>query len=138
MPTISKDSTPEAPKQDNKRPHDNDDDDKITEVPDEDKPAEPPKKKKKKKKNKDSKEVAPTQKDGDDGGRPKHPRWWNQRMWSMRPRQSQRPPKFRQRRPKPLKRRRNRKGCRTREVSVRTVRGQSQRNIQDQTPETPA
>ena len=66
MPTVSKDSTPEAPKQDNKCPHDDDDDD-ITEVPDEDKPAEPPKKKKKKKKNKDSKEAASSWKDGDDG-----------------------------------------------------------------------
>ena len=46
MPTVSKDSTPEAPKWDNKCPHDDDD---ITEVPDGDKPAEPPKKKKKKK-----------------------------------------------------------------------------------------
>ena len=68
MPTIPKDPTPEALKWDNKHPHD--DDDEITEVPDEDKPAEPPKKKKKKKKNKDSKEVAPTRKDGDDGAGP--------------------------------------------------------------------
>ena len=67
--TVSKDSTPEAPKRDNKCPHD-DDDDKITEVPGEDRPAEPPKKKKKKKKNKDSKETAPTRKDGDDGAGP--------------------------------------------------------------------
>ena len=64
MPTIPTDPTPEAPKQDNKCPHD--DDDKITEVLDEDKPAEPPKKKKKKKKNKDPKEVVPTQKGEDD------------------------------------------------------------------------
>ena len=67
MPTISKDSTLEAPKRDNKCPHDEDD---ITEVPDEDKPAEPPKKKKKKKKNKDSKEAASSQKDGDGGAGP--------------------------------------------------------------------
>ena len=66
-PTVSKDSTPEAPKRDNKRPHDDDD---ITEVPDEDKLAEPPKKKKKKKKNKESKETAPSRKDGDDGAGP--------------------------------------------------------------------
>ena len=66
MPDVSKDSTPEAPKWDNKRPHDDDD---ITEVPDEDKPAEPPKKKKKKK-NKDSKETAPSWKGGDDGAGP--------------------------------------------------------------------
>ena len=66
-PTVSKDSTPEAPKRDNKHPHDDDD---ITEVPDGDKPAKPPKKKKKKKKNKDSKETAPSQKDGDDGAGP--------------------------------------------------------------------
>ena len=64
MPTVSKDSTPEAPKRDNKRPHDDDD---ITEVPDGDKPAEPPKKKKK---NKDLKERAPSKKDGDDGAGP--------------------------------------------------------------------
>ena len=68
MPTVPTDPTLEAPKQDNKRPLD--DDDEITEVPDEDKPAEPPKKKKKKKKNKDSKEVVPTQEDEDDGTRP--------------------------------------------------------------------
>ena len=68
MPTVPKDPTPEALKWDNKRPHD--DDDEITEVPDEDKPAEPPKKKKKKKKNKDSREAAPTRKDGDDGAGP--------------------------------------------------------------------
>ena len=67
MPTVSKDSTLEAPKRDNKCPHDDDD---ITEVPDEDKPAEPPKKKKKKKKNKDSKEAASSRKDGDDGAGP--------------------------------------------------------------------
>ena len=68
-PTVSKDSTPEAPKRDNKRPRDDDDDD-ITEVPGEDKPTKPPRKKKKKKKNKDSKEAAPTRKDGDDGAGP--------------------------------------------------------------------
>ena len=68
MPTIPKDLTLEALKRDNKCPHD--DDDEITEVPDEDKLAKPPKKKKKKKKNKDSKEAAPTQKDGDDGAGP--------------------------------------------------------------------
>ena len=43
MPPIPTDPTPEAPKWDNKCPHD--DDDEITEVPNEDKPAEPPKKK---------------------------------------------------------------------------------------------
>ena len=62
MPPILKDQTPEAPKRDNKRPHD--DDDEITEVLDDDKPAEPPKKKKK---NKDSKEAVPTRKDEDEG-----------------------------------------------------------------------
>ena len=50
MSSIPPDPTPEAPKRDNKHPHD--DDDEITEVPNEDKLAEPPKKKKKKK-NKD-------------------------------------------------------------------------------------
>ena len=68
VPTVPMDLTPEALRRDNKRPHD--DDDEITEVPDEDRPAEPPKKKKKKKKNKDSKEGVPTQKDGDEGTRP--------------------------------------------------------------------
>ena len=64
MPPLPMDSTPEALRRDNKCPHD---DDEITEVPDEDKPAEPPKKKKKKKKNKDSKEAVPTRKDEDEG-----------------------------------------------------------------------
>ena len=68
MPTIPTDMTPEASKWDNKRPHD--DDDEITEIPEEDKPAEPLKKKKKKKKNKDPEEVVPTQKSEDDGTRP--------------------------------------------------------------------
>ena len=68
MPPIPTDLTPEAPKWDNKHPHD--DDDEITEVPNKDKPAEPPKKKKKKKKNKDSKEVVPTRKDKDERTRP--------------------------------------------------------------------
>ena len=68
MPTVPTDPTPEAPKRDNKGPHD--DDDEITEVLDEDKPAEPPKKKKKKKKNKDPKEAVPTQKGEDDGTGP--------------------------------------------------------------------
>ena len=65
MPTVPLDPTPEAPKWDNKHPHD--DDDKITEVLDEDKPAKPPKKKKKKKKNKDPKEAVPTRKGEADG-----------------------------------------------------------------------
>ena len=67
MPTVCTDPTPEAPKWDNKCPHD---DDEITEVPDKDKPAEPLKKKKKKKKNKDPKEAVPTWKGEDDGVRP--------------------------------------------------------------------
>ena len=67
MPAIPMDPTLEAPKQDNKCPHD---DDEITEVLDDDKPAKPLKKKKKKKKNKDSKEAVPTQKDEDKGTRP--------------------------------------------------------------------
>ena len=67
MPPIPTDPTPEAPKRDNKRPHD--DDDEITEVLDDDKPAEPLKKKKKKK-NKDPKEAVPTRKDKDEGTRP--------------------------------------------------------------------
>ena len=68
VPTVPMDLTPEALRRDNKRPHD--DDDEITEVPDEDRLAEPPKKKKKKKKDKDSKEVFPTWIDGDEGTRP--------------------------------------------------------------------
>ena len=68
MPTVPTDPTLEAPKRDNKRPHD--DDDEITEVLDEDKSAEPPKKKKKKKKNKDPKEAVPTRKGEGDGTRP--------------------------------------------------------------------
>ena len=67
IPTRPTDPTPEAPRQDNKRPHD--DGDEITEVPDEDKPAGPPKKKKKKK-NKDPKDVVPTRKGEDDVARP--------------------------------------------------------------------
>ena len=51
MPTVPTDPTPEALRRDNKCPHD--DDGKIWEVPDEDRPAEPPKKKKKKKKKKE-------------------------------------------------------------------------------------
>ena len=66
MPHIPMDPTPEAPKRDNKHPHD--DDDEIAEVLDDDKPAEPPKKKKKK--NKDPKEAVPTRKDEDEGTRP--------------------------------------------------------------------
>ena len=65
MPSIPMNPTSEAPKQDNKRPHD--DDDEITEVPDEDRPAKPPKKKKK---NKDPKEAVPTWKGEDDGTGP--------------------------------------------------------------------
>ena len=61
------DLTPEAPRQDNKHPHD--DVDKITEVPDEDIPAEPPKKKKKKK-NKDPRDAVPARKGEDDAARP--------------------------------------------------------------------
>ena len=68
MPPIPTDLTLEAPKWDNKCPHD--DDNEITEVLDDDKPAEPPKKKKKKKKNKDPKEAVPTRKDEDEGTRP--------------------------------------------------------------------
>ena len=68
MPTVPMDLTSEAPKQDNKCPHD--DDDEITEILDEDKPGEPPKKKKKKKKNKDPEEAVPTRKGEDDGTHP--------------------------------------------------------------------
>ena len=67
-PTVPTDLTLEAPKRSNKHPHN--DDDKIKEIPEEDKPAEPPKKKKKKKKNKDPEEAVPTRKGKDDGIRP--------------------------------------------------------------------
>ena len=67
MPPIPTDLTPEAPKWDNKCPHD--DDNEIMEVLDDDKPAAPPKKKKKKK-NKEPKEAVPTWKDEDEGTRP--------------------------------------------------------------------
>ena len=46
LPTVPSDQTPEAPQRGTKRPHD--DDDEITELPDEGEPAGPPKKKKKK------------------------------------------------------------------------------------------
>ena len=62
MPSVPTGLTPKAPKRDNKCPHD--DDDEITEVPDEDKLAKPLKKKKKKKNNKDPKEAVPTRKGG--------------------------------------------------------------------------
>ena len=65
MPTVPTDPTPEAPKWDNKCPHD--DDDEITEVLDEDEPAGPPKKKKK---NKDPKDAVPSQKGEDNGACP--------------------------------------------------------------------
>ena len=107
MPTVPTDPTPEAPKRDNKRLHD--DDDQIREVLDEDKPAKPPKKKKKKKKKKIQKKRSQPGK-ARMIGQAQEPQWSNQRMWPMRPRRSRHPPKFRQRRPKPLKRRRNRKG----------------------------
>ena len=58
------DLTPEAPRRDNKRPHD--DVDEITEVPDEDILAGPPKKKKKKK----NRDVVPTRKGEDDAACP--------------------------------------------------------------------
>ena len=63
IPTGPTDLTLEAPRWDNKRPHD--DGDEITEVLDEDKPARPPKKKKKKK-NKDPRDAVPTRKGEDD------------------------------------------------------------------------
>ena len=61
IPTGPMDPTLEAPRRDNKRPHD--DGDEIMEVPDEDKPAGPPKKKKKKK---DPKDAVPAWKGEDD------------------------------------------------------------------------
>ena len=63
IPTGPMDPTPEAPRWDNKHPHD--DGDEITEIPDEDKPAGPPKKKKKKK-NKDPRDAVPAWKGEDD------------------------------------------------------------------------
>ena len=103
MPSVPTDPTPEAPKWDNKRPHD--DDDEITEVLDEDKPAEPPKKKKKKKKNKDPKEAVPTRKGEDDGTGPSISMVEPEDVADEAMHWSRHPPKFQQRRPKPLKRR---------------------------------
>ena len=125
MPTVPTDPTPEAPKWDNKCPHD--DDDGITEVLDKDKPAEPPKKKKKKKKNKDPKEAVPTRKDEDDGTRPStlmvEPEDVADEATPVPvptevPAEETKAPK----------------GCRTQEVPVRAARGQGQRNVQGQTP----
>ena len=67
IPTKPMDPTPEAPRRDNKHPHD--DVDEITEVPNEDIPARPPKKKKKKK-NKDSRDAVPARKGKDDAAGP--------------------------------------------------------------------
>ena len=67
IPTGPTDLTPEAPRRDNKRTHD--DGDKITEVPDEDRPAGPPKKKNKNK-NKDPRDAVPARKGEDDAARP--------------------------------------------------------------------
>ena len=70
MPTVPSDLTPEAPRWGTKCPHD-DDDDEITELPNEDEPAGPPMKKKKKKKSKDKpKDEVPVPEAQDDGARP--------------------------------------------------------------------
>ena len=66
VPAEPTDPTPEAPRRDNKCPHD--DVDEITEVPNEDIPAGPPKKKKKK--NKDSRDAVPARKGEDDAAGP--------------------------------------------------------------------
>ena len=134
-PTVSKDSTPEAPKQDNKCPHDDDD---ITEVPDGDKPAELPKKKKKKKKNKDSKETAPSRKDGDDGAGPITSMVEPENVGDEATLIPTSTEVLAEETKAHKKKKKTEKRCRTQEVSVRTARGQSQRNVQDQTPETPA
>ena len=69
IPTVPTYLTPEAPKWGTKHPHD--DDDEITEVPDEDKLAGPLKKKKKKKKSKDDpKDEVSIRKGEDDGACP--------------------------------------------------------------------
>ena len=81
MPTVSKDSTLEAPKWDNKHPHDDDD---ITEVPDGDKPAEPLRKKRRKRRIRIWKKQPPPGRMGM-MGQDQVPRWWSQRMWVMRP-----------------------------------------------------
>ena len=136
MPTVPKDPTPEAFKRDNKRPHD--DDDEITEVLGEDKLAEPPKKKKKKKKNKDSKEAAPTRKDGDDGAGPSTSMVEPENVVDKATLVPASTEVLAEETKAPKKKKETEKGCRTREVSVRTARGQGQRDVQDQTPETPA
>ena len=135
MPTVPTDLTPEALRRDNKCPHD--EDDEIREVPDEDRPAEPPKKKKKKKNKKNSKEAVPSRKDEDEGTRPS--------TSTVEPKDVANeatpapvPTKvLAEETTVPKKKKKPKKGCRTREVSVRALRSQGQRNVQDQTPETP-
>ena len=103
MPPIPTDPTLEAPKWDNKCPHD--DDDEITEVLDDDKPAEPPRRKRKIKIQKKWSPPGKTRMKG----HCQAPQRSNQRMWPMRPHWPRRPLKFWQRRPESQKRRRNRK-----------------------------
>ena len=137
MPTVPTDPTPEAPKRDNKRPHD--DDDEITEIPDEDKPAGPLKKKKKKKKNKDPKDALTTRKGEDDGARPStsivEPEDVADEATPV-PASTEVPAEETK---APKKKKKQKKGgCQTLEVPVRAARGQSQRDVQGQTPEAPA
>ena len=101
IPTKPMDPTPEAPRRDNKCPHD--DVDEITEVPKEDILARPPKKRRRRK--------IRIQEMWSPPGKARMmqqaeaPRWPNQRMLPMWPHRSRPPLKFRQRRPKPQRRR---------------------------------
>ena len=133
MPTVPTDPTPEAPKRDNKHPHD--DDDEITEVLDKDKPAKPPKKKKK---NKDPKEAVPTRKGKDDGTRPSTSMVKPEDVADEATPVPAPTEVLAEETKAPKKEETEKEGCRTREVPVRAVRGQGQRNVQGQTPETPA
>ena len=101
IPTEPTDLTPEAPRRDNKRPHD--DVDEITEVPDEDILAGPPKKKKK---NKDPRDPVPTRKGKDDAARPSTSMVEPEDV-ADEATLVMRPLKFRQRRQKPQRKRRN-------------------------------
>ena len=100
------DPTPEAPRWDNKCPHD--DGDEIMGVLDEYKLAGPPKKKKKKK-NKDSRDAVPARKGEDDATCPSTLTVEPEDVADEATPVPVHPPKFWQRRPKPQRRRRNRK-----------------------------
>ena len=107
MPPIPMDPTPEAPKRDNKRPHDDDDEDHGKFQMKTSRPSLQ-RRKRRKRKIKIQKKRSPPRKTRMKG-HGQAPRRSNQRMWPMRPHRPRCPPKFRQRRPQSRKRRRNRK-----------------------------